>query len=217
MASDYVVKDYAASGRRYRPQSFPSSVDDGVEETVRGGDTEARTELGREPESAGRILRRERELRHLSLEELAQSTRIPLKMLQRLEEDRYDELPGEVFVRGFLKACGRAVGVSGDALVEVYDAGRTQQPEATTKAPLTAITPPERGRRFGIAVAVVILLILFTLALSIVLRPRHRDQPVELSSLTWPTETHRKLQVPTHQQWRGGAGSSEATRWSSES
>jgi hypothetical protein len=38
-----------------------------------------------------------------------------------------------------------------------------------------------QGRRFGVAIALVVLLILFTLALSIVLKPRGRDMPPELS------------------------------------
>jgi hypothetical protein len=38
-----------------------------------------------------------------------------------------------------------------------------------------------QGRRFGVAIALVLLLILFTLALSIVLKPRGRDLPPELS------------------------------------
>ena len=131
--------------------------------------------------SIGQILKRERELKQMSLEELAQTTRIPLRMLRYLESNRFDELPGDVFARGFVRSYARAVGLDAKRLLSVYDAGRTVPAEEVAAAPITAITPPERGRRFGIAIAVVILLILFTLALSIVLRPRHRDQPVELS------------------------------------
>ncbi|MFW6051197.1 MAG: helix-turn-helix domain-containing protein [Myxococcota bacterium] len=131
-----------------------------------------------ESTSIGSFLRREREVRQLSLEELAQTTRIPLRQLRLLEQDRFDELPGEVFARGFIKSYARALGVDDRPLLERFDRGRS---EADAPAPITAITPPERGRRFGIAIALVVLLILFTLALSIVLRPRHRDTPVELS------------------------------------
>jgi len=130
-------------------------------------------------ESIGQTLKKERELRHVSLEEVSQTTRIPLKMLQRIEGDRFDELPGEVFARGFLRSYARTLGIPSDHLVARYDDGR--HPLEVTPAPITAITPPERGRRFGIAIALVILLILFTLALSIVLRPRHRDAAIELS------------------------------------
>lgn len=130
-------------------------------------------------ESLGHYLRSERELRQLSLEEIAQTTRIPLRMLQHLEADQHDQLPGEVFTRGFLKSYARSVGLPVDEVLSRYGE-RHSRPESAP-APITAITPPEKGRRFGIAIALVILLILFTLALSIVLRPRHRDTPIELS------------------------------------
>ncbi len=131
-------------------------------------------------DSIGAYLRRERELRHVSLEELVQTTRIPLRMLQRIEDDRFEELPGEVFARGFLRSYARALGLSAEQVLERYGEGR--KVEAPSPAPLlSSIQAPERGRRFGIAIALVILVILFTLALSIVLRPRHRDAPLELS------------------------------------
>jgi cytoskeletal protein RodZ len=118
----------------------------------------------------------------MSLEEIAQTTRIPLRMLQHIEQDELDLLPGEVFTRGFLKAYARSLGLPTDEVLARY--GERGKPSQTAPAPITAITPPEKGRRFGIAIALVILLILFTLALSIVLRPRQRDRVIELSSHT---------------------------------
>lgn len=130
-------------------------------------------------DSLGSYLRRERELRQISLEEIAQTTRIPMRMLQRIEDDDLDALPGEVFARGFLKSYARSVGIDSDVVLARY--GERPSDDEAAPAPITAITPPERGRRFGIAIALVILLILFTLALSIVLRPRQRDTPIQLS------------------------------------
>lgn len=131
-------------------------------------------------DSIGAYLRRERELRQISLEELGQITRIPLRMLQRIEEDSFDELPGEVFARGFLRSYARALGLDAEKVLASYAEGR--KVEAPAPVPLlAAIQTPERGRRFGIAIALVILLILFTLALSIVLNARHRNRPLELS------------------------------------
>jgi cytoskeletal protein RodZ len=130
--------------------------------------------------SIGAFLRHEREIRQVSLEELVQITRIPLRMLQRIEDDRFDELPGEVFARGFLRSYARALSLDEGQLLNDYNDGR--KVEAPAPAPLLAsIQTPERGRRFGIAIALVILVILFTLALSIVLNARHRNTPLELS------------------------------------
>ncbi len=137
-------------------------------------------------ESIGHFLRTERELRQLSLEELAQTTRIPLKSLQLLEDDRLDSLPGDVFVRGFVRSYAKAVGLGADDALRRYE--ESSRPSKNPSAPaLQAVGPADRGRRFGLAIALVILLILFTLALSIVLRPRHRDAPVELSGVSAPS------------------------------
>jgi cytoskeletal protein RodZ len=128
--------------------------------------------------SIGHFLKSERELRHVSLEELAQTTRIPIRSLLHIEADQLDCLPGEVFVRGFVRAYARALGLDAEGVLDTHFAER---PAESAPAPITALTPPEKARRHGVAFAVVVLLVLFTLALSIVLRPRHRDAPLELS------------------------------------
>jgi cytoskeletal protein RodZ len=133
-------------------------------------------------DTVGRFLRQQRLARGMSLEEVARTTRVPISSVERIEADQFDELPGEVFVRGFLKSYARAVGVPADDVLARYTASR--RVAWVTPLPLSSPTKPPRGRRFGIALALVLLLILFTLALSIVLKPRSDDMPQELSSLT---------------------------------
>ncbi len=130
-------------------------------------------------ESLGSYLRNEREMQQISIAELAQSTRIPARILHQIESDNFDELPAEVFVRGFLRAYARAVGVVEDEILEWYQRGYVSDSEESI--PIPSVSAPDGGHSFGIAIALVILLILFTLALSFVLRPRYRDVPVELS------------------------------------
>lgn len=128
----------------------------------------------------GQFLREQREARHMSVEEVSRATRVPVQSVERIEADRFDELPGEVFVRGFLRSYARALGVSQDEVMARYTASR--RVAWVTPLPLSSSSPkPARGRRFGVAIAFVLLLILFTLALSIVLKPRGDDMPQELS------------------------------------
>ena len=138
--------------------------------------------------SVGQHLRELREAKRMSLAEISRATRVPVASVERIEADRFDELPGEVFVRGFLRAYARAVGVPPDDVLARYTASR--RVAWVTPLPITSPVRPARGRRFGVAIAFVLLLILFTLALSIVLRPRGDDMPQELSRLT--TTTHAR-------------------------
>ncbi len=130
-------------------------------------------------ESIGDLLKRQRETRRMSLSEVSRVTRIPLPTLEAIENDRYDELPGEVFVRGFLKSYAKAVGIVPDEVLARYAASR----RIAFVTPLPAPSPVrvDGSRRFGVAIAFVLLLILFTLALSFVLKPRGHDLPAELS------------------------------------
>jgi cytoskeletal protein RodZ len=123
----------------------------------------------------------------MSLAELARVTRIPVSSLQAMEADRFDELPGEVFVRGFLRAYAQAVGVLPAEVLARYTSSR----RVAYVTPLPMQTPLQaaregQGRRFGVAIAFVLLLILLSLALSIVLKPRGHDMPTELSQ--WRSE-----------------------------
>ncbi len=131
------------------------------------------------PLSIGARLRYERELRGLSLEEVARATRIPLVSLERVEADRFDDLPGEVFVRGFLRAHARAIGVDPDEVLALYGAAR--RVPVVAPVPVSQAVPVRDGRRVGVAIAFVLLLVLCTMALSFVLRPRGRDLPSEVS------------------------------------
>jgi transcriptional regulator with XRE-family HTH domain len=55
----------------------------------------------------GKYLRDAREAMGIDIREAAQETRISVNYLNALEEEDFSKLPGEVFVRGFLKNYGR--------------------------------------------------------------------------------------------------------------
>lgn len=117
----------------------------------------------------------------MSEEELSRVTRLPVLSVQRIENDQFDELPGEVFVRGFLKSYARAVGVPVDDVLARYTASR--RVAWVTPLPISSPTKPARSGRFGVAIAFVLLLFLFALAVGIVLKPRSHDVPQELSQV----------------------------------
>lgn len=133
-----------------------------------------------EMESIGSYLRHARVARAMSVEEVSRATRIPSSAVEKLEGDFFDDLPGEVFVRGFLRSYARAVALSPDDVLARYTSSR--RVAVATPVPLSSSGQRTQTKRFGVAIALVLLLILFTLALSIVLRPRGHDMPRELSS-----------------------------------
>jgi len=82
-----------------------------------------------ETETLGRYLRRERELRKISLRELSKNTRVREHLLKAIEEDRQDLLPSPTFVKGFLNAYAKYVGLDANEIILRYQRGLTGTPE----------------------------------------------------------------------------------------
>ncbi|MEK6705794.1 MAG: helix-turn-helix domain-containing protein [Bdellovibrionota bacterium] len=59
----------------------------------------------------GQFLRQERERRSVSIEQVSAATKISVRILDAIEGDRYRELPAKPFVRGFVGAYCRFIGL----------------------------------------------------------------------------------------------------------
>lgn len=70
--------------------------------------------------SLGQELKRERELRGISLREIADSTRISLRFLEAIEEDELDRIPGTFFVRAILRSYARTIGLDEHQVLNKY-------------------------------------------------------------------------------------------------
>ena len=70
--------------------------------------------------SFGEKLKLEREKRKITLEEISSSTKIGTRMLQALEEEKFNQLPGGIFNKGFVRAYARVIGLDEDQAVADY-------------------------------------------------------------------------------------------------
>jgi cytoskeletal protein RodZ len=92
----------------------------------------------------GDRLRREREMRGITLDEITESTKISRRHLEALEGEHFDQLPGGVFNKGFVRAYARFLGIDGDQAVADYAAASNEQPEPEDKFPLEIHQEPNR-------------------------------------------------------------------------
>ena len=70
--------------------------------------------------SFGQKLKQEREKRNITLEQISVSTKIGIRMLQALEEDKFNQLPGGIFNKGFVRAYSRFLGLDEDQTIADY-------------------------------------------------------------------------------------------------
>lgn|GEM_PF-845333 len=63
-------------------------------------------------ETLGEFLKRERESKSISLRELAKKTKVREQFLKAIEEDRFELLPSPVYIKGFLSAYAKSIGLA---------------------------------------------------------------------------------------------------------
>jgi cytoskeletal protein RodZ len=68
----------------------------------------------------GEKLRKQRERRGLALDAISNTTKISTRMLRALEDEHFDQLPGGVFNKGFVRAYARQVGLDEEETVTDY-------------------------------------------------------------------------------------------------
>jgi len=79
-------------------------------------------------------LRRERELRGISLKQISDDTRIGVRFLEALEENRLELIPGEFYRRSYLRAYTRYLGLDEDRAVNAYIFSQNEKPTSETES-----------------------------------------------------------------------------------
>jgi len=92
----------------------------------------------------GERLKRERELREVTQEEVTSATRISSRFLTALENEDWEKLPGGVFNRGFVRSIARYLGLDEEALLAEYDLARGTQRSPAFEHPEDRIPSPPR-------------------------------------------------------------------------
>ena len=95
--------------------------------------------------SFGDRLRKEREQRGISLDDIALATKIRAGLLQALEEEKFERLPGGIFNKGFVRAYARHLGIDEEQAITDYLAASGEMPArrpveagAASKTPKTS-------------------------------------------------------------------------------
>ncbi len=135
--------------------------------------------------SFGETLKRERELRQITLREIAEATKINLRYLDALERNEFRHLPGGVFNRGFVRAFAQHIGIDPEAMIDSYleeirkqearlqEKDRDRARRAAGEPHRVPIAEPPSRPRLGPWIAGAIVLLAVAIAVGfLVIRPR---------------------------------------------
>lgn len=155
----------------------------------------------------GKKLQKARQAKGYTLDDLQQITKIQKRYLIAIEDEKFDELPGDFYVRAFVKQYADTVGLDGDDLLKEYEddlpKAKTaeysdhiaQAVESRDSQRKTIGNQVSRSRRYvpTIIITVVIILVLAAIWFTAIARS-HRDSSTRIdnSSVSVSGESRKK-------------------------
>lgn len=118
-------------------------------------DDETQHENQKQLVDIGSRLRETRESKKLTVEAVAAQLKLRTATVAYLEENRYEELPGETFIRGYIRSYANLLDLDGSELARMYEPAPTQGKD--NFAPIKSI---ERGNRTRFILVILLLLIM---------------------------------------------------------
>ncbi|MGA9966654.1 MAG: RodZ domain-containing protein [Terriglobales bacterium] len=96
--------------------------------------------------SFGAQLKQERERKGVTLEDISLTTKIGTRMLRALEEEHFDQLPGGIFNKGFIRAYARCLGMDEEQAIADYliATGATPSAKKSENDEAPILEPPSR-------------------------------------------------------------------------
>jgi cytoskeleton protein RodZ len=101
--------------------------------------------------SLGQELKRERELRSISLQDISEQTKIGVRLLKALESDQHDQLPGKFFTKAILRSYAKAIGADEDFFMnKLHEEVLLQEGKASSspekRRPIPVLPEPREGK-----------------------------------------------------------------------
>jgi len=122
----------------------------------------------------GSALRAAREFRGLTLQDVADATRIRLSYIEALEDLRLDELPSRPFTIGYVKSYAKVLGLDGDAAVARF---KVDVPDDSEPLRAPVGVRHERDPRLGLILALGVLIVAAIVLWNVAQRAIAKDAP----------------------------------------
>ena len=139
----------------------------------------------------GMELKRERELRGITLQEIADATKINIRYLRDLEEERLDNLPGTFFIKGIIRSFAKYMGLDESTILNSYYESELHQEqekeqEHEEESQKTRHTLPIKVKRILYSILLFFALMSVLTFIWIIVNKKQQGQQVE-ETLSSPT------------------------------
>jgi cytoskeletal protein RodZ len=135
----------------------------------------------------GNSLREARVRRRVDFNQAELATKIRVKYLRALEDERFDELPSPTYVKGFLRTYAEYLGLDGQLYVDEFNSRFVAGEEQDARPRRSSVRPERRNRRLETLIVLVVVGIVVVVTLVVVGAWQSGSSP---PAKTPPTTTH---------------------------
>jgi cytoskeleton protein RodZ len=96
-------------------------------------------------------------MRGISLDEISSATRIGTRFLEAMETEQWNQLPGGVFNRGFVRAVAHHLGLDEESLIAEYTLATGDQAVSSSSVARDSAMPESAGRWVSLLLIVIVL------------------------------------------------------------
>lgn len=132
----------------------------------------------------GKRIKQARQELGLSLEELEEKTKIRKVFLQAIEEENYEQIPGEAYITAFIRGYANQLGLNGQQLVRDYNnilAERTLQEKENKKKEQKNNFIKNNSLNF--IIILILILVIFVIIYNIVMLNKNEEELLGLVNL----------------------------------
>ncbi len=165
----------------------------------------------------GEEIRRQREMRQISIREISDRTKISSRFLEAIEKNEFEALPAPVFTRGFIREYARELGLDPDDLVDRYmqhvkaDERREERDQEELERRISGSFPMPRRRGWLLMVAILLIVAIAAVAGWYFLRSdRRTNPPAETATASGTSSSHEVPAQPIRTEQQSTAETEQA-------
>lgn len=134
-------------------------------------------------ETLGQYLRRERELRNVTLEDIAKHTKYHISRIKALEEDNHDELPSPPYVKGMLRSLCKFLGLDVTEILLRYQDYLNEQETLQPKKYFGLPRTPFYMKKHFLTVSATVFFFVLAISVFVIFHESRKIKPIGEISL----------------------------------
>jgi hypothetical protein len=144
----------------------------------------------------GNSLREARSRRQIDLNIAEQATKIRARYLRALEDERFDQLPSQTYVKGFLRTYADYLGLDGQLYVDEFNSRFATGDEQDARPRRSSARPERRTRRLETTIVLIAVALVAIVTLVVTSAWQTGGSGVKSPATTHRAKVHKKATVP---------------------